>query len=396
MAIEVGSNGKWRCLRRHPSYIFIYRIDRSLDQSIEVCVLWIEPRQEVCCYLSRIAQDGATRCVTMLPAGCLLLVAIAALGVLHTTATGTAVSSFSDLQQAVNGGISVLSINASQIVFPLFLELHENADLSIRSEVLATLSGGSSTRLFVLRKSKLSLRGLQLVDGCCLGCFGGAIFVGPGSALTLSDVVVSANQGTLGGAFFVDGSSFTAINCTILLNSAGGGGAVLYAAGDSASVLTDCTMSSNSALDGGAVFATDRATVTISDCTMSLNSALGGGGAMLAEGESNVTATGCTISSNYAFHKGGAVYTADQSFFNSTNSTMLSNSADEGGAIQAAEDSTVALEDCTMLSNSAGVSGGAIRTADRATVTTTGCAMISNSARGGGAVFQLAPSLSST
>jgi hypothetical protein len=132
-----------------------------------------------------------------------------------------AVSSFSQLDQAVNIGKSFISVEASELVFPHQLQVHERAEVSIESTHRATLSGGDETRLFFLHnQSKLTLRCLNLVHGRSEGSFGGAAFVNYGAELVLYSVHLSNNHAYIGGAVYAAGSIITVADCRMASKSA--------------------------------------------------------------------------------------------------------------------------------------------------------------------------------
>ena len=132
---------------------------------------------------------------------CSRLLAVAALAAMYTAHSAPVeVGSFSELNLAVGSGARAIEITAPEIVFDHQLEVRRSRTaLLIESTIGATLSGGHQTRLFFLNNgSKLSLRGVDLLDGAawrCLNCVsfpsavlvghGGAVFVSGGSELAL-------------------------------------------------------------------------------------------------------------------------------------------------------------------------------------------------------------------
>ena len=145
------------------------------------------------------------------------IAALAALVNINTVATDdgaveNAVYNFSTLQHAIESGISPLSIVSSELVFPRQIDVLDGTPLTIESEVRAALSGDGTTRLFFLHaKSKLSLRGLDLVRGHSGGGSGGALYVSHGSELLMHSVRVSSNRATFGGAIYLIRSSLSMV-----------------------------------------------------------------------------------------------------------------------------------------------------------------------------------------
>ena len=291
-------------------------------------------------------------------------VAISVFGVV----AGVDVSSFVGLEHAVRVGTSRILITSERIVFPSRLSIDAAyTELFIESTtpVPAILDGGGRTQLFSIHNnSKLSLRSLEIAFGGCEECFGGAIFVGPGSELRLSSVSLSSNRAKDAGAIFGVSSTIIAFDCTMTNNSASRFGGAVVTRSISIFTATNCSFTANSAAFGGAVYAEFEATVNATDCTMSSNSAHAGGAVYVLDGAA-VALLGCTMSSNSASSSdigwGGAVYAHGNSIFTATSSTVTSNYASvRGGAIAAFENATFAVSDCTMASNSAAFCGGAV------------------------------------
>ena len=261
---------------------------------------------------SRVVYDSDRHIGACGPPARQLLMAIMCIIAILRTANGVQVTSFAELRLAVDSGLSPISVECSQMIFPRCLIVRESTQLHVDGQkttgtLPTTLSGGDSTRLFFLHNSSLSLSGLQLTRGRCAGCNGGAIYMSPGSELLLRSVLMSANQAIDGAAIFALSAAIIATNCTMSGNAASRGG-VFSASGNSTVTATDCTMNSNSAIEGGAVFALGDATVTTADCTVTSNSVSYWGGAYAAQGSSTVIVANCLVTSNSASSFGGAVY----------------------------------------------------------------------------------------
>ena len=333
------------------------------------------------------------------------------------TVRGIEVSSFAELKLAVDSGISPISIASSQITFLQHLDVREDRRLTIDGALRKdqaylredqawwedarllttlwhgpTLSGDDSTRFFYLHNSSLSLRGLELARGYCLGCDGGAIFLSSGSKLLLTSVLISANRADDGGAIYAISSTLIMTNCSMSDNYSAARGGAVSLFGNSTLVASGCTMTSNSAVKGGAVFAGGESTVTTTDCVMTSNVALNDGGAVDVSWFSSFTATHCTMTSNSADQAGGALHTDGFSTVTARDCTMTSNSAVWGGAVHVEELGSITAFDCTMTSNTAHSSGGVVDCQHFSTVYLIACSMMSNhasswGAKGGGALF---------
>ena len=198
------------------------------------------------------------------------------------TSDGSAnVSSFEELKQAVITGSSPILVTSERVVFPDRLVVRASTvTIESTAPAPATLDGGGVTQLFVLRNSTtLNLRSLQIAFGACEECFGGAIFVGPGSELRLMSVSLSSNRARDGGAIGGVGSTIIATDCTMDYNSAVGSGGAIYGGGNSTIRTSDCTLTSNSAHEGGAMNADDDSVVALTASTMAFNYAVVVGGA---------------------------------------------------------------------------------------------------------------------
>ena len=304
--------------------------------------------------------------------------------------SNSVVSTFSELDGAVEEGAKSIVVTGPEIVFLYPLVLYDASVLSVEGNVTGetTLSGDGGT-LFVLNGgSFLSLRGITLAHcgavAVDMGLTGGAVrvysdsvlvmesvrasyntavrgavvYAGERARVLLSDCTLASNWASWGGAIHAqDGSTITLLNSTLALNTAsqrtavGGAGGAVSAEGATVTA-TDCTMSSNYAVWGGAVYSVGASTVIVTDCAMTSNSAFSAGGAALASGSSAFTATDCTMTSNSA-PSGGAVSAIMGSTATTTGCTMTLHLADYGGVVHAEDKSTATATDCTMTSNSA-------------------------------------------
>ena len=356
-------------------------------------------------------------CAPMASARWLLAIGVAFLAV-HTrsaVASGAAnASSFLELNEAVNSGTSDITITGIAVLFPR--EIDVVADLSIESLIGATLSGGNQTRLFAVRNgSTLCLADINLADGLCARCHGGAILVRSGSQLLLRAVRISTSEGLQGGAIYAVGanvvandctmvgnrasraavygsggsiyalsSTITATNCTMSLNSAHSAGGAVRAELSSVS-LTHCTMTANSARSGGVVFLNNHSTLNANDCTVSSNSAFAAG-VVYASVESVLAAKSVLFTSNVASMGGGVIYTYGGASISVTQSTMTLNSAHAGGVICATGNASITIIHCVMSLNSAFL-GGVFCTYAYSMTSATDCLMESNFGSRGAVIY---------
>jgi hypothetical protein len=221
-----------------------------------------------------------------------------------------------------------------------------DADITISADSQAGANDATSG-IFLISDGAAStiaatLNGLVLRDGRT--SIGGAINVGVGDALTLTNATVTDNNELSAGA-----------------------GAGIFAAEAASVTVIDSTLSDNV---GGAIFIGNGGSVTVDGSTITGNQTLSSGGAIHARFDVNVTVESSTIADNYAALRGGGIYGARRS--------------------------TIALTDSVVSGNGTGINGGGIF-ADgdgpnaAATITLTNSSLIGNFAFGDGLLI-LAPS----
>ncbi len=139
-----------------------------------------------------------------------------------------------------------------------------------------------------------------------------------GGSPTISNMVISNNEGVFGGGMFnFDGSSPTVTNVTFIGNSAQRAGG-MYNNLNSHSILINVTFVSNSASSRGGGMTTSSSSPTLTNVTFHDNSAPRGGGLHNAFG-GNPTLINVTFSENSATEDGGSIY-------NESSSPVITNS----------------------------------------------------------------------
>jgi predicted outer membrane repeat protein len=248
-------------------------------------------------------------------------------------------------------------------------------DTTLMGGDVIRLSGGSSTRLFIVDSGvTFKLEHILLEDAAHNGSDGGAV-VNHGN-LTLDHSTIEASQidgNHSGGAIFSDGP-LTITNSTLSNNIAGSGGALFDNLGQAVVHISDSNFSGNQALNattgyGGAIWAGDQAQVAITGGVISHNQGQSGGGlylspgAMLTLGSSGAPAA---VSTNLATFVGGGIALAAGAQLTMTGGSLDSNqAAAEGGALDMNANSSADFEPgsaggTSISSNYAPDFGGAI------------------------------------
>ena len=219
---------------------------------------------------------------------------------------------------------------------------------------------------------------------------GGAIYADQSSVINVSCADIGYNKTTgSGGALYFTTATGTLADCTIAHNVGGKdggdsyGGAMMVGYGSNVTV-TDSAFSDNTATTwAGAIYvrhknATDTAaavpsTVTVTDTSFTGNSSTIGGAIYVRE-YCTFTANNSTFSSNSSTGDAGAVYVCSNGSFASTATTTFTENtaAGAGGAIYAAGNAAVNLAGTTLSENTSGSTGGAVYLHTGATLTTSG------------------------
>ena len=229
-----------------------------------------------------------------------------------------------------------------------------------------TISGNNLTRTFQIGNgTAVTIKTLIISDG--IANYGGAIDVGGGGLLTISNTTFKSNSNTGfpggwngGGAIFTRGT-LNISNSTFYSNSsAGNGGAIEYYCCFSQSTITNSTFMSNSAVyGGGAIEIGCCNVVNIIKSNFISNSTDGIGGGLLNSSVSTVYVDRSTFRNNHAVLDGGALNNRDLGEFFIINSTLSGNTADRyGGGIRNWGSGLLNILNSTISGNSANLGGG--------------------------------------
>lgn len=176
------------------------------------------------------------------------------------------------------------------------------------------------------------------VAGSFIGRAGGILTHGK---MTLTDVVVTANNGGDGGGIYSVGDLHLE-RCQVTGNTSNG-----YGAGINSS---------------GYELESPRKTLTLVDSTVALNLANGQGAGMFIANKT-VTIVGSTFNGNSASGAGGGIRTSGNVGMRIVNSTFTGNDAFTGGAVHTADNCAscgISFENVTIVGNSASQGGGGV------------------------------------
>lgn len=163
---------------------------------------------------------------------------------------------------------------------------------------------------------------------------GGAIYGGPGAALTIDNSIFSGNSTSAsqqGGAVY-SSNLLTVNSSTFSGNGAGNSGGALYNTG-TATVSTSTFSGNNVIADGNGGGITNTGTLTLRNDTLSGNLANGNGGGLYSAGGATSTLNNVTIADNVANYdsngvgNGGGLYAAATTTVNFSN-TLIANNTD--------------------------------------------------------------------
>lgn len=139
-----------------------------------------------------------------------------------------------------------------------------------------TLSGGDTTRLFNITGGTVNLEALTITDGNVTNLpvvngteqRGGAILVGSGATLNVSNSTISSSRAAEGGGFAVNGTANIS-NSLIMTNSATLNGGGIAAFGGTTTVTSSTITQNTGASSGGLI--TSGGSITVSGSTVSGN-----------------------------------------------------------------------------------------------------------------------------
>ena len=209
--------------------------------------------------------------------------------------------------------------------------------------------------------------------------FGGAIFSGDRSNITVQESLFKENTATYsGGAIHMQKTRGSFVNCTFeknsaksLLNKKTSGGAISSCYRSNITVQESLFIENTATYIGGAVHM-QKTRGSFVNCTFERNSAksllnkMTGGGAIFSCDRSNITVQESLFKENIATYSGGAIHMQKTrgSFVNCTfernSAKSLLNKMTGGGAIFSGDRSNITVQESLFKENTATYSGGAI------------------------------------
>jgi hypothetical protein len=191
------------------------------------------------------------------------------------------------------------------------------------------------------------------ISGAYLMGSGGGISCRYGSSPTIRGCIIRGNYAVFGaGIYCGEASSPAIVGCTIRNNTAGIppypglGGAIAIGPGSDVSV-TDCLLSENEAGGTGGAIDSYRSTLSLVDCIV-VGSRAGG----LYSTWSDVTITRCVFSGGY-YSEGAGIYCRESEASISESTIAGNDSWNAGGGIEAADNSSVQIDRCVLWGNCA-------------------------------------------
>lgn len=313
-----------------------------------------------------------------------LALTFSAVGVTPAHAAGSTAGSAAELIAAINAANAsaaddVITLTANITLTEAYSGSANGLPMILASGGKLTIAGNgfkisrdASAGAFRILKmdydTNLTLNNLTIENGYCSGCNGGAIEVDGGSALTITDSVLSGNKSDYGGALNVYEATLMMTNSNLTNNIAEFDGGGLYSSGSPGLTITGGVLSGNIANNGGSgrgggAILVQYSTLNITGAVLSGNriSAFDSGGGGLYNGDgANATLTGVTFSDNFFAAEvvalGGGIYNHSGGTLTVTNGTFSGNSASTGGGVY--NEGTATITDSVLLNNTAGYGGG--------------------------------------
>ncbi len=171
---------------------------------------------------------------------------------------GTAGNPYRTIQKAINVAISGDTIKVAAGTYPEKLTLKSEA-------VIVTIqgAGASTTTIDGLNSGRVIyangagpgtvIDGFTVTKGKASPA-GGGFFIAFCPSVTISNCIITSNNGTVaGGGLYLQNSNATIVNCVIANNSATNGGGIYFNLSPSASYfpkITNCTIANNMATTG--------------------------------------------------------------------------------------------------------------------------------------------------
>jgi predicted outer membrane repeat protein len=245
----------------------------------------------------------------------------------------------------------------------------------------ATIDGDYLDRVFHVMGAQVRLLNLNLRGGNP-GADDGGNILNVGGQLTLDGVQISSNEAEFGGGIGSDGGELALVDSGVTLSSGtvGGGIAVM---GGTAVTLTNSLITRNQASQGGGIYvAAGDNTMTIMGGSVSSNNSLdGAGGGLFIATENPISLNVTDVSGNGTtngldFGHGGGIYLAANSVLNVTDTTINNNEAEAfGGGVYSL--GTVVMMGTDVMTNTA-VSGGGVHIGEGQAITVTNGQFVGN------------------
>ena len=223
--------------------------------------------------------------------------------------------------------------------------------------------------------------------------YGGAVNMGPGSALNLYAGKFYGNHSNMGGAIYMRGGNdttpgavFNMYGGQIDANTSGTNGAAIFMNAGTRLNIHGGRITKNTATgNGGGIFATGKDTViTMNDGEISGNRA-GNGGGLITQSDSAFILNGGVISGNTVEKNGAGAYISINTSFEMNGGKITGNTANNGGGFNALR-STVTLNGGEISGNKGITSSGAFRS-EGATVVLNKITISGNISKDGGAAY---------
>ncbi len=271
--------------------------------------------------------------------------------------------------------------------------------------------------VYALNANDAILDGFTIMNGNADGAvdyrYGGGIYIYQ-SSLTISNCIVTENDGQYGSGMYIRNANPTLTDCdftdntatsygggiynrdaspsltdcTFNLNTATTSGGGIYNYDDSSPILTDCAFTENTAenVSGGAIYNGTNCSPDLTLCTFTNNKSPAGGA--MYNHDCAPILTNCAFTGNDGGVEGGGIYNYEASP-ELTDCVFTENEASRGGGMWSQTTSLPILTDCTFNGNSAtGTHGGGMYNSSGCAPTLTNCVFSDNtSMQSGGAMY---------
>ncbi len=260
------------------------------------------------------------------------------------------------------GGTITFACGAEPVTIALTGAKTITAFVTVDSDLLVTLSGGNTTRHFVVAAGGyLTLRDIALVQGQAAG--GGAILAEATSEVHFFFTTITDNVSTtVGGAIAATGAVVHGYGSRIADNQAAGAGGAVHLTGGRLDLGLVLLHGNSAGGAGGAVSISNCNQLAVFLASFDENAAVGDGGGLDVSGCSGFIDQS-QIVMNTATGKGGGMHLAGGSAVSLNYGTIGRNSAAEGGGLFQESGTSSIHRQVTFSDNqavAAGARGGAV------------------------------------